>query len=81
MGGFHGAIPMARLTRPDWDPYDVLVECVTRLDQVEKIQVEIINKLNRLDAMLEKMVANHASLATNHQKLVNYVTETHPPGK
>lgn len=81
MGDFHGAVTMARLTRPDWDPYDVLIECVTRLDQVEKIQVEIINKLNRLDAMLEKMVANHANLAANHQKLVNYVTETNPVRK
>jgi len=72
---------MARLTPPDWDPYDVLIECVSRLDQVEKIQVEIINKLNRLDAMLEKMVANHQRLATNHQKLVDYVTKTHTAGK
>lgn len=72
---------MARLSRPDWDPYDVLIECVSRLDQADKIQVEIINKLNRLDAMLEKMVANHQRLATNHQKLVDYVTKEHTPGK
>jgi hypothetical protein len=72
---------MARITPPQWDPYDVLIECVSRLDEVEKAQVAIINKLNRLDAMLEKMVANHSTLATNHQKLVNYVTETHPPRK
>lgn len=72
---------MARLSRPDWDPYDVLIECVSRLDQADKIQIEIINKLNRLDAMLEKMVANHQRLATNHQKLVDYVTKTHTPGK
>ena len=72
---------MARITPPQWDPYDVLIECVSRLDEVEKAQVAIINKLNRLDAMLEKMVANHSTLATNHQKLVNYVTETQPPRK
>ena len=78
---FHGATSMARITPPQWDPYDVLIECVSRLDEVEKAQVAIINKLNRLDAMLEKMVANHSTLATNHQKLVNYVTETHPPRK
>ena len=72
---------MARLTPPDWDPYDVLIECVSRLDQADKIQVEIINKLNRLDAMLEKMVANHQRLATNHQKLVDYVTKNHTAGK
>ena len=72
---------MARITPPQWDPYDVLIECVSRLDEVEKAQVAIINKLNRLDAMLEKMVANHSTLASNHQKLVNYVTETHPPRK
>ena len=81
MGHFNGAVTMARITRPDWDPYDVIIETVTRLDQVEKIQVEIINKLSKLEAMMERISHNHANLTQNHQKLVNYVTETHPPRK
>ena len=81
MGHKHGDLAMARLTRPDWDPYDVIIETVKRLDQVEKIQVEIINKLSKLEAMMERMSQNHANLTDNHRKLVNYVTETHPPRK
>ena len=81
MGYKHGITSMARLTRPDWDPYDVIIETVERLNQVEKIQVEIINKLSKLEAMMERISHNHANLTQNHQKLVNYVTETNPPRK
>ena len=65
----------------NFDPYDVLVETVERLNQAEKIQVEIINKLSNLEAVMERMSKNHANLTQNHQKLVNYVTETQPPRK
>ena len=81
MGNFNGIASMARLSRPDWDPYDVIVETVERITQVEKIQVEIINKLSNLEAVMERMSKNHANLTQNHQKLVNYVTETQPPRK
>ena len=72
---------MARVTRPDWDPYDMIIELCGRVDELERTQLKIVSKLNSLDSNFEKMARNHARMGENNQQLVDYVTKNITPRK
>ena len=62
-----------RMTKPDWDPYDVIQELCKRVNEMEKLMAQSLKHMEEQSKVISQMSQAAANQAEAHRVLVDYV--------